>query len=57
MATDFEERLREVETRYEQVSTQMSSPEVSHDPDQLRTLGMAFAELEEIVQPYRELVA
>jgi peptide chain release factor 1 len=54
MANEFEARLADVEARYEQVSAQMSAPDVASDPDRLRTLGRAFSELEEIVVPYRE---
>ncbi len=51
---DLESRLDEVEARYEEVSAQMASPEVASDPDRRRTLGKDFAELNEIVLPYRE---
>jgi peptide chain release factor 1 len=54
MANEFEARLADVEARYEQVSAQMAAPDVASDPDQLRTLGRAFSELEEIIVPYRE---
>jgi peptide chain release factor 1 len=49
----MQERLEEIEARYEAVSNEMASPDVSSDPDRLRTLGKSFAELEEIVVPYR----
>ncbi len=51
---DFDARLRDIETRYEQVQAEMASPEVARDPDRLRTLGRDFAELQAIVVPYRE---
>jgi peptide chain release factor 1 len=51
---DFETRLREVEAAYERVSQEMSTPEVASDPERLRTLGRTFAELEEIVRPFRD---
>ena len=51
---DLETRLAEIEARFEDVSAQMSSPEVASDPDRLRALGRDFAELQEIVAPYRE---
>jgi peptide chain release factor 1 len=55
MATDdFDTKLREVEATYERVSDEMATPEVASDPERLRTLGRTFAELEEIVRPYRE---
>ncbi len=51
---DVESRLHEIEARYERLSEEMSSPEVASDPGRLRTLGKDFAELREIVLPYRE---
>jgi peptide chain release factor 1 len=47
------ERLKEIEARYDTVANEMASPDVASDPDRLRTLGKALAELEEIVVPYR----
>jgi peptide chain release factor 1 len=49
-----ETRLVKIEARYEALQRELSSPEVTSDVDRLRTLGKAFAELEEIVLPYRE---
>ncbi|MBA3691479.1 MAG: peptide chain release factor 1 [Actinobacteria bacterium] len=49
----MQERLEEIEARYDAVADQMAAPDVASDPDRLRTLGRAFAELEEIVIPYR----
>jgi peptide chain release factor 1 len=46
-------RLKDIEARYVAVSDEMSSPEVASDPDRLRELGRTFAELREIVEPYR----
>lgn len=51
---ELESRLIEIEARYERVSVEMSSPEIASDPDRLRRLGKDFAELREIVVPYRE---
>jgi peptide chain release factor 1 len=51
---DFDARLAEVEARYEQVQAEMASPEVAADRDRLRRLGKDFAELQQIVAPYRE---
>ncbi len=51
---DLESRLDEIEARYERLSEEMSSPEVAANPDRLRRLGKDFAELREIVPPYRE---
>jgi peptide chain release factor 1 len=47
-------RLDELERRYEELSTQMSSPDVASDPDQMRRLGKDLAELADVVAPYRE---
>ncbi len=46
-------RLEEIETRYEAVQSEMASPGVASDLDRLRELGKAFAELGEIVGPFR----
>jgi peptide chain release factor 1 len=51
----FEDRLDEIEARYEEVESAMASPEVTGDPDRLRDLGKAYAQLGEVVRPYREL--
>ncbi|MGQ0669908.1 MAG: peptide chain release factor 1 [Actinomycetota bacterium] len=51
---DLESRLNEIEARYERLSAEMSSPDIASDPDRLRRLGKDFAELREIVVPYRE---
>jgi peptide chain release factor 1 len=49
----IDERLREIEARYEQVAAEMATPEVTGDPGKLRDLGKLFAELQEVVAPYR----
>jgi peptide chain release factor 1 len=51
---DVDDRLKEIEDRFEQVQSEMASPGAATDPDRLRTLGQTFAELEQIVRPYRE---
>ena len=51
---DVDDRLKEIEARFEQVQAAMASPEAAADPDRMRTLGQAFAELSQIVRPYRE---
>jgi peptide chain release factor 1 len=53
----MEDRLADIEARYAQVETEMATPAVASDPDQLRHLGKAYAELAEVVGPYRELKA
>jgi peptide chain release factor 1 len=52
-AGTLDERLREIEARYEDISAQLSSPSAGSDPDRLRELGRAFSELREIVDAYR----
>jgi peptide chain release factor 1 len=54
MAQGMEERLAEIEARYEDLEQQLSSPDVAADPDRLRLLGKDFAELRDIVVPWRE---
>jgi peptide chain release factor 1 len=49
----MQERLEEIEARYDAVANEMASPDVANDLDRFRTLGRTFAELEEIVVPYR----
>ncbi len=53
----MDDRLAEIEARYAQVEAEMATPAVASDPDQLRDLGKAYAELGEIVGPYRALMA
>jgi len=48
-------RLQEIEAAYDDVAAAMARPETAADPDKLRTLGKRYAELGEIVRPYREL--
>ncbi|HET9671752.1 MAG TPA: PCRF domain-containing protein, partial [Actinomycetota bacterium] len=50
---DVDERLEEIEARFEQVQAALASPEAAADPSRMRTLGKAFAELEAVVRPYR----
>ncbi len=54
MAQGMEERLAEIEARYEDLQQQLASPDVSSDPDRLRRLGKDYAELGEIVLPWRD---
>jgi peptide chain release factor 1 len=55
MASGIEDRLADIEARYQQVEAEMASPEVASDPDRLRNLGRTYAELGDVVGPYREL--
>ena len=50
---DVEDRLKEIEARFEQIQAEMSSIEAATDHERMRTLGQLFAELEQIVLPYR----
>ncbi len=51
---DVEDRLKEIEARFEQIKAEMASVEAATDHDRMRTLGQLFAELDQIVRPYRE---
>jgi peptide chain release factor 1 len=53
MASLFE-RLNEIETRYEDLGSQLSSPEVLSDSARLQKLAKTHADLTEIVERYRE---
>jgi peptide chain release factor 1 len=48
------ERLDEIERSYQELTRELSSPEVASDPSRLRELGKRHRELEEIVSTYRE---
>src|SRR5438309_2795045 len=50
----MEDRLSDIEARYDELAREMSAPDVASDPGRLRDLGRAFSELEEIVLPYRK---
>src|SRR2546423_1502096 len=47
------ERLDEIESRYDDLTRQLSQPGVASDPARLRELGKQHAELEEIVAASR----
>jgi len=47
-------RLDEIEARYDALARELSAPDVAQDRERLRTLGKQFAELGDIVLPYRE---
>jgi peptide chain release factor 1 len=47
------ERLEEIEARYEELTRELSGPEVASDPSRLRDLGKRHAELHDIVTTYR----
>jgi peptide chain release factor 1 len=55
--TGLDARLRDVVTQYEDVQAQLATPEVTSDPDQIRTLGRELARLEPVVEAFRSLEA
>ena len=57
MPSQIEPRLEEIEQLYERVAAEMASPDVANDPERMRDLGRRFAELDEVVVPYREYKA
>jgi peptide chain release factor 1 len=50
----MQERLDEIEARYEELTRELSSPEVASDRSRLRELGRQHAELHDIVMAYRK---
>jgi peptide chain release factor 1 len=48
-------KLDDLTRQYDDVSTQLATPEVLSDPSQLRRLGRELARLEPVVAAYREL--
>ncbi|MGZ4115283.1 MAG: peptide chain release factor 1 [Actinomycetota bacterium] len=50
---DVSERLDDLERRYDELSSEMSSPGVATDLDRMRRLGKDLAELDDVVGPYR----
>ena len=54
-ATGLDAKLADLARQYDDVSTQLTTPEVHADPAQLRTLGRELARLEPVVAAYREL--
>jgi len=55
--TGLDSRLREVVGQYDDVQAKLSTPEVSRDPDQLRTLGRELSRLEPVVRAFQSLEA
>jgi peptide chain release factor 1 len=49
----MQERLKEIEARYDAIEAEMAAPDVASDLDRLRDLGRSYSELQEIVVPYR----
>ncbi|HEX9299924.1 MAG TPA: peptide chain release factor 1 [Actinomycetota bacterium] len=54
MASGIEPKLDEIEESYEQAAAELAAPDVAADPVRLRDLGKRFAELQDVVVPYRE---
>jgi peptide chain release factor 1 len=55
--TGLDSRLREVVSQYDDVQAQLATPEVSTDPDRIRTLGRELSRLEPVVQAFQALEA
>jgi peptide chain release factor 1 len=55
--TGLDARLRDVVSQYDDVQAKLATPEVSRDPDQLRTLGRELSRLEPVVQAFQTLEA
>ncbi len=53
--TGLDARLREVVSQYEDVQAELATPEVSRDPDRIRTLGRELSRLEPVVQAFQSL--
>src|SRR5713101_1342010 len=47
------ERLDQIEAKYEELQARLSDPQVTSNPDALRELGKANAEIEDLVLKYR----
>jgi peptide chain release factor 1 len=54
MREKLRERLEELEGSYDELTQELSSPDVAGDPNRLRDLGRRHAELHEIVTAYRD---
>jgi peptide chain release factor 1 len=54
MADGIDAKLEALETRHDEVAAEMGSAGVAAEPDRLRDLGRRFAELDEVIGPYRE---
>ena len=54
-SSGLDAKLADLARQYDDVSAQLTTPEVHSDPDQLRTLGREMARLEPVVAAFREL--
>ncbi len=55
--TGLDARLREVVNQYDEVQAELATPEVSRDPDRIRTLGREMSRLEPVVRAFQALEA
>ncbi len=55
--SDLDAKLAEIATQYDDVQTELSRPEVSADPSEIRRLGKELARLEPTVEAFRRLQA
>jgi peptide chain release factor 1 len=55
--TGLDARLRDVVSQYDDVQAKLATPEVSRDPDQLRTLGRELSRLQPVVEAFQSLEA
>jgi peptide chain release factor 1 len=53
--TGLDARLRDVVSQYDDVQAKLATPEVSRDPDQLRTLGRELSRLQPVVEAFQSL--
>jgi peptide chain release factor 1 len=54
MADEIHRKLDELEAAHDAVAAEMATAGASADPDRLRTLGRRFAELDEVIRPYKD---
>ena len=55
--SDLDAKLAEVARQYDDVQAELSRPEVSADPSEIRRLGQELARLEPVVEAFRRLEA
>src|SRR4249919_1850537 len=53
MADGIDAKLEQIDAAYEQTAAEMASSAAASDPERMRRLGRRFAELDEVVRPYR----
>jgi peptide chain release factor 1 len=57
LTAGLRKRLAQIEERYDEIGTSLSSPEVTSDPKRIRELGQELSSLTPIVETVRELRA